>query len=167
MKYMLFTRENSSPMEVGISLSSRSILLPYEFLFTINTYQKIINSYYTRVSITYQPRLAAPWGWHIPLLLEANEEDNQNLAVHWHHKLGLVHVLIDSSSELCFWIFPGQLCPIFEAVAISKHLIKRIIQLNLLDYLTFILSPSTSTVLIMKSTPIVAPCPGGKRPFTQ
>jgi hypothetical protein len=30
---------------------------------------------------------------------------------------------------------------------------------------TLILSPSISTVLIMKSTPIVAPCPGGNIPF--
>lgn len=33
-----------------------------------------------------------------------------------------------------------------------------------MEELTLIFSLSTTTVLIIKSTPIVAPCPGGKTP---
>lgn len=33
-----------------------------------------------------------------------------------------------------------------------------------IEHLTLTFSPLISTVLIIKSTPIVAPCPGGKRP---
>lgn len=37
--------------------------------------------------------------------------------------------------------------------------------LHLHEFGTFIFSPLTSTLLIMKSTPIVAPCPGGNKPW--
>ena len=45
----------------------------------------------------------------------------------------------------------------------NKLLLKLITEENSL--FTFIFSPSISTVFIIKSTPIVAPCPGGNIPF--
>ena len=112
-KYMECRWENSSPTSVGISRSSRSVLLPAMIDLLIKTV--VFSFTYSQKDDSHR---LGPWGLlarRTPLFPAASLDSSRMSVGLRHRRQELGRALTDNSSGLCCETAPAQPCPKSEA----------------------------------------------------